>query len=408
MELETSYLIQIIKGMLHEEENTCELVFPEEFDFRKLFQIANHNGISNMAAFSISKNNNIPDEIRNLFEKQRFAIISQQVNCKKVMSELIEILEEANVKGIVLKGMILKDYYPNPFMRSMSDIDVYAEQEEIEKLGDLMARHGFSEGVIGRANHYEYIKYGVAKIEFHPELVALSSAYGRMVYSKKGYSTVSIARKMDLWSYTEPFEGNSYALKLKPEQHYLYVIMHMMNHFLTAGTGIRSVIDVWIMNKHFGDKWDRKVIDDSLEEFGLLKFERYAVALADKWFTLQDDLNINIHVDENVLISFEKYILNSGTYGNINNLTNRQLRFNANGFSKVSLLMRKVFPPYEHMRIAYSVVDKKPFLLPVMWIYRIFDVLVIRKTKPNSRVRAIINVNEDDAKAQQDLFSYLI
>lgn len=408
MEFETAYLIQIIKDILHEEDYACNMDFSEKFDFRKLFQIANQNSIANMAAFSITKNNNVPDEIRVLFEKQRYAIISQQVKCKKVIAELSEILREANVKGIVLKGMILKDCYPNPFMRAMSDIDVYAEQEEIEKLGNLMVQHGFNKGVIGRGNHYEYLKYNVVKIEFHPELVALSSAYGRMVYSKQGYSNVPIARKMDLWSYTESFDGNPFVLKLKPEQHYIYVIMHMMNHFLSAGTGIRSIIDVWIMNKYFGGKWDRKIINDSLEEFGLLKFERYAVALANRWFDFRDVLNIDIHVDEDILTAFEEYILTSGTYGNLNNLSSRQLSFNASGFSKFFLLMRNVFPSYGHMKNAYSIIAKKPVLLPAMWVYRIFDVLVNRKTQTKSRIHAILNVNVDSAKAQHDLFNHLI
>lgn len=53
---------------------------------------------------------------------------------------------------------------------------------------------------------------------------------------------------MNIWDYSIPINDHEYALQLIPEYHYLYVIMHMLNHFFTAGTGIRSIMDVWVMN----------------------------------------------------------------------------------------------------------------------------------------------------------------
>lgn len=408
MQLEQVCLIHIIKCILHEEENVYEMDFPDEIDFGRLYRIAKQHSVANMVAFSICKNTKVTKDVIALFEEQRVAILRQHVFLKRAILELYEIIQKAKVKGIILKGAVLRDYYPNPFMRSMSDIDVYMEKEDIEKIGDMMVKCGFNEGVIGRSNHYEYIKYGVAKIELHPELVALDSAYGKNVYSRLGYQNTSIAQKLKIWSHTESINGRQYAVKLEPEYHYVYIIMHMMNHFLTAGTGMRSVIDVWIFNMRYKDKWDCKIVDDLLKEFGLSRFEKYAVALANKWFSYSRELNVDSQIDERVLSIFEDYILTSGTYGNFNNSITSQLKYDTGISSKTALLFKNFFPSYAHMRSAYPIVAKNPILLPIMWGVRMFEILTKRKKLASVKINAIIDADAGRAKIQQDLFSKIM
>ena len=92
-----------------------------------------------------------------------------------------------------------------------------------------------------KRNHYEYTKYGVVKVEFHPELVALYRAYGRLVFNRIHPNAETVAKHMNIWEHTIPIDKHEYARQLIPEYNYLYVIMHMMNHFLAAGTGICSI-----------------------------------------------------------------------------------------------------------------------------------------------------------------------
>ena len=130
------------------------------------------SSVANLVAFGICKDESVPVKVRDAFDKERLKIIMQQTRQSAVLSDLKEILEERERKGVLLKGSIIKDLYPDPFMRSMSDIDVFMEEDDVKQLYDALIERGYSTGVQGIGNHYEYEK-NVAKVEFHPELVAL-------------------------------------------------------------------------------------------------------------------------------------------------------------------------------------------------------------------------------------------
>lgn len=405
---ETKEIIIIIKYLLNG-NSTSPKAGEQHIDYDKLYNIAKQNSVANTIASYIIKCDDVPEPIKAKFKQHYFAIIAQQVKCEQVIEEISGVLNENNLKGIILKGSILKELYPDSSMRSMSDIDVYMEEDDIESIHDIMINHGFQEGTIGRGNHYEYMKYQVAKIEFHPELVALDSAYGQMVYKR----SAPISEAMDLWNHVEQFRGSENLLQLTSEYHYVYVVMHMLNHFLTAGTGIRSVIDIWIMNRHYGDIWNRGRIDSLLEEFNVLKFERYARALACKWF---GDISNNIDreqcdrgvIDNSTLSAFEDYILSSGTYGTLDHSIASKIDSSAPERSKLRILVKSFFQPYGVMKNMYPVLKKMPILLPFMWIYRTVDIFKNRGAYAKYKMNAILKADNGRAEEQEKLFASVI
>lgn len=405
---EASLLIQILKSLLQGETFFPLEVISPEIDFEKLYRTAYRNGVANMAAFLITQCDGIPQEIKTKFEHQRLQIMMQQLKCEKAFSECCDILQEVGIRGIVLKGTILKQLYPNPFMRSMGDIDIFMEEEDIQNVDRMMVEAGFSTGKIGKGNHYEYLKYDVAKIEFHPELVALESSYGKNVFLKRNDSGMSIAQALDLWNHTEPLNGNEFARQLTPEYHYLYIIMHMMNHFLSAGTGIRSVMDVWVMNHHYAETKNRKRIEQLLEDFGLLTFEKYALALADRWFDLTGNSYLPDDVDMAILDSLEEYIVGSGTYGTTEQFTYRLMGYEAGTMSKFRYLAKRFFLPYRSMRLDYPILDKYPILLPIMWMRRGVELFRKRGKLTANKMKIAANADQKTMARQKALIETMI
>lgn len=361
-----------------------------------------------MAAFLINKIDNVPSEIKQKFEQQRMIIMMQQINSEKAFSEMCDILQGAEIRGLVLKGTILKTMYPDPLMRSMSDIDIYMEEASIQQISPLMIQAGFTTGTIGSGNHYEYLKYKAAKIEFHPELVALDSSYGERVYSQCNEPQTPIAQAMDIWDYSETFNGNEYVRQLTPEYHYLYIIMHMMNHFLTAGIGIRSVMDVWVMNQHYGKKWDRTELECLLDEYGLLTFERYVLSLAHSWFDLEGIPYLPTDTDQDLLDSLGGYIVGSGTYGTTAQSTYRLMGYKAGHANKIRYLASRLFLPYQTMKHQYPVLDGKPFLLPVMWARRGVEVFKKRGKSTTYKMKVVANVDQKAMERQKRLIEEMV
>ncbi len=407
---ETQILLRIIKDNLHNETQLKEYNNDNCINYNRLYDIANSNGIANLIADYICDWPSVPNDIKERFETQKLIVVKQQVLFKLVFKELTAILKENKIYSVVLKGYLLKDLYPKSNMRSMSDLDVFAKKEDIEKIFKLLEMKEYSFGKIDYGNHYEAYRYGTVKIEFHPELVALNSAYGDRVYSLCSDRDIPIADIMDVFANSSNIENNEFLRQLKPEYHYVYVIMHMMNHFLSGGTGIRSVVDVWIMNNHYSNTWNRKEIDELLNRFGLARFEEYTVRLADKWFSNSDFVfpdNQNSNSSQHFEM-FEKYILHSGTYGCVNNSVISRLNSEQVKGSKMKYLLISVFPPYSKMCDLYPGLKKNPFLLPIMWIKKWITIIRVRKVTAVTKISAICKLDDQMKREQQELFDAII
>ena len=208
---------------------------------------------------------------------------------------------------------------------------------------------------------------------------------------------------MDIWSHTLPVENNEYARQLMPEYHYLYIIMHMMNHFMAAGTGIRSIMDIWVMNNHYSDKWDRALIENLLKDYGLFTFEKYALALADKWFGLDGVSYLPNDIETDVLENYESYILESGTYGSTAHSITREIDSRTDAASKIKFLLARLFLPYDAIKKIYPVLEKYPLLLPLMWVRRAFEVIFLRGKSTKTKMKAVAKADNDSTEKQNEL-----
>ncbi len=410
MNKETKELILIIKNLLHmlPDKPTAATI-----DYAQFFQIAKRNSVANTVADVIEGRNDVPDHVKTAFQKQNAMIIVQQSLIEYQLRDLYEKLDSSKIKALFLKGALLRSLYPGNFLRSMSDVDVYAEESDMDEISQLMVSSGYEPGTLGYRNHYEYSISRYVKVEYHPELVALESEYGHVFHSLHPEAK-SIASYMDIWNHTIPIDDHKYAQQLIPEYHYLYVIMHMANHFLGGGTGIRSVMDVWVMNQHYHEEWNREEIEELLADYGLLTFERFALALADKWFEFDSVgyipkvLSEGNSLNPAELEQFEEYILNSGTYGDLNQSLARQMDYDTGKVSQVRFLFSRFFLPYKTMKKIYPVLEKAPVLLLLYWPYRVIEMFSKRGKAAKGKMKAVRMLDSDKAERQKALYEMVM
>ena len=92
---------------------------------------------------------------------------------------------------------------------------------------------------------------------------------------------------------------------------------------------------------------------------GLSDFEAFIHKTSDDWFCNTQPTGINL--------SEYDFILNSGTYGSLQNRVLNGIHNNG----RWEYLRKRVFLPYGEIRRAYPVLNKHPFLLPFIWIIRL-------------------------------------
>lgn len=101
-----------------------------------------------------------------------------------------------------------------------------------------------------------------------------------------------------------------------PEDFYLYILAHEYKHYSKGGTGLRSLLDVYVFLKAEDPDWAYVVAE--AERLGLVEFEKKNRSLALHLFA-GEELTAQ---DQDML----DYILGSGVYGNVSNSVNNSMR----------------------------------------------------------------------------------
>ncbi|MGL5352007.1 MAG: nucleotidyltransferase family protein, partial [Clostridium sp.] len=59
------------------------------------------------------------------------------------LSNIFRKFNEKNIPVIVLKGLVVRDFYPNPEQRSMCDADIFIHKEDLDKTKELLFELGY-------------------------------------------------------------------------------------------------------------------------------------------------------------------------------------------------------------------------------------------------------------------------
>ena len=183
----------------------------------------------------------------------------------------------------------------------------------------------------------------------------------------------------DAWQYAELVGGSRYAFSREFFVFHMYA--HMAYHFLSGGCGIRSLMDIRIMEHRMGA--DYKCAEKLLKKAGIDTFAREMSGIANRFFSERD-------ASDPIL----SYIWRGGVYGSKKNQLAVQ---KTRSGSAVSYLWKRIFPQYRVMIISYPVLKKIPILLPFCWLCRGWKTIVKGKSARLAKEAACVNrISEDD------------
>ena len=147
---------------------------------------------------------------------------------------------------------------------------------------------------------------------------------------------------------------------------------HEYKHFISGGTGVRSLVDTYIFLRRFSDTLDWAYIHAELKKLSITEFEKNNRELAVK-IMRREPLTEN----EEKLLHY--YIL-SGTYGTIEHHINNRMEHTADN-NKSKYLIHRLFPPLKHYEMWYPWAYKHKILLPAAWLFRLFRAATARRER---------------------------
>ena len=379
----TQIMMSLIKTSVCGINDTTISELSEE-DVKALYKLSKSHDLTHLLTSPIEKNKLISDEkILSAFQKQTFTAVYRYKGIEAELEALCNVLEDAKIRFIPLKGSVLRNYYPEPWMRTSCDIDVYVDNEQLEAaITALKDGLGYTEHE-RCAHDVSLFSEGGIHVELHFELIE---------DDRVNKATEILSR---VWDYTRAAEGYSYRYEMSDDMFYFYHIAHMMKHFEIGGCGVRSFLDIWVLN-HLVE-YDAEKRNDLLARGDLSEFARGALALSEVWF------GNGTHTD--LTLAMENYLIGAGAYGS---LTNRATVNYAKKGSRFKYFLSRIWIPYDSLKNVYPSLTNKRWLTFFYQIRRWCRVFSKKdRKKLSNEIKATSKNSADKTLKTENMFNEL-
>lgn len=285
---------------------------------------------------------------------------------------LFSCLEHEGIWYMPLKGSVIKSFYPSVGLRQMSDNDILFDKAYAERVRDIMLGMGYTCEVFDGETHDVYHKEPVCNFELHTAL--FGDSYNKEICEY--YLNVKDRLIRD--------EGRQYGYHFSSNDLYIYLLCHEYKHYSHGGTGLRSLLDTYVIWKKLGNELDEEYIRSECEKLGISDFEQKNRQLALSLFG-----GDGAEYDSKLL----EYFAFSGTYGNIQNVVKNSVSKNGGGKKgKRRYILDQLFLPMSTIKLYYPVFYRHKILLPGLFVYRILKAVTVKRKTTLIKLKTLNNI----------------
>ena len=267
------------------------------------------------------------------------------------IDEIANEFEKAEIAYIPLKGSVIRDLYPQPWMRTSNDIDILIHAEDIEKAVQVLESNT-SFKLLKRARHDVHFVNEYVHLELH--------------------FSFDYAVKQINCALSTPWEHvisvpDSFKYSFTPEYNMFYIVSHTAKHFIqNGGVGIRPILDIYLIKKH--TDIDENKLKLLCKDAGVLGFYDQCCKLINVWF------NGDFH--DEISQSFEDIVFFGGVFGS----KHLKIVSNKRKDSGKKYIGRRIFKTSEEIKAYYPQCRKHPILVPYYQVVRWKRILISKKT----------------------------
>ena len=350
-----------------------------------LFNLSKKHDIAHIVGYALHKNNLIDktDTAYGKFVYQENLAIYRYENINHELHAICDLLEKEQVSHIPLKGSVIRSLYPEPWMRTSCDIDILIHENDIdralnvleEQLGcSIEKRSSYDISIFTATNVHLELHYNLAIEEQNEEIKKVLS---------------------EVWETSALMDGYLYKREMCDEMYYYYHLAHMSKHFAGHGCGIRSFIDVWLLDNVLKADMQKRL--ELARRGGLENFMLGVQAVSKVWLEKAPHSDITQEI--------ENFILQSGIYGNEENWV---ISAQKEKGGKFRYALSRIFLSYEVLKTHYPILVKHKWLYPFCQIRRWFKLLFCGGVHRSvNELKSISALSEDKIKKREKMMSDL-
>ncbi len=248
----------------------------------------------------------LPSEIyMKSFELAR-RVAANNLRIEFAQNELVQVLEQAQIPYVILKGETAAVEYPDPESRLLGDVDFLVPMEKTEEVKEKMTalgyRHRWEPG-----DYHQVLEKPNISLEMHMEVAGMPE--GRHHAAMEEFFA-------DIYEKSRVLDRGMGAFSAPGKAHQgMTLLLHMQHHVLARGMGLRHIMD-WgcFVSATAEDAFWQEELIPMLKKVGLFRFASVTTKMASVYLgTACPDWVQG--VSEELCHDFMKDIMNGGNFG---------------------------------------------------------------------------------------------
>ena len=321
-------------------------------DLTHICRLAKRHDLAHLVSGFVYRHRVEVDEaLTGLLQSAEYTAIYRHEQMKHAYLQICGAFEGAQIPYIPLKGSVIRGFYPDETMRTSCDIDILVQDADLERAIKALVDVGYT---CGEKHYHDVSLYSPGKVhlELHFNIQEFTDSLDVIL--------------KDAWKYASPTEGYRYDFSKEFFVYYIYA--HMAYHFVGGGCGLRTLMDIWVMEHRAGLPYTSA--EQLLKKAGIYKFAEQMSRCANICFGGGEE--------DEFFDGVMSYICYGGTYGN---MANKLAAYKSKDKGSFAYLMERIFLPYRGMTVLFPILKKHPYLLPFCWVARWVRALFKGKTR---------------------------
>lgn len=364
MNLAQKQIVEFIKSAINGAK--VNISINEQIDWQEVISLSREHKVEALVYSVISNEMKeaIPDELLDLWKKEVFMSGVTQQHHMKEMENVLKEFNKEDIDVLVLKGLVIRDLYPNATLRTMSDADIVVKESDLDKSIEILTKIGYTE-YKKTPNDFMFIKRGCLPIELHWDLA-----------DDHFFKQINKFEE-DMWPNILPVKiGEAHANEMGLEDLAIFQCIHMAKHIVYRGFGIRHLIDFALLVNKRGCEINWINFLDRCKKYGIYKFVLQVMLVCNELFsmTIPNEIGFVVSEDKSYLDEFIRDVFESGVHGKQDFVSSVASEFaytadkdGGKNESSLKRYMRFLFPKVENMSDRYNYAKKYKVFYPVAW-----------------------------------------
>lgn len=333
----------------------------KEVDWKAVFDECRAQSVVSLA-FSALPKSEVPQTVYEQWKAVVNGSLAVNSKISYAHTMLNELLKQAGIPYVILKGCASAEYYDDPLLRTMGDVDFYVPSDCFDKADKLLVKNGFKFNEIDHEYEKAYTKDDVV-FELHN---TVNGVPGGKVGAEIRHYFDDIFEKatlkhFDLVEYYSP----------SPFHHGLVMLLHVARHMVTGGIGLRHFCD-WAV---FVDKVNNDfstMFEDKLKRVGLWRFAQIMTQFCTEFLGLKPQAWAG-EVDKQLLLDLKDDVFAGGNFGHKDLSRADEAKFitsrKKGTVNNDSAIKQAILSANEIVRKHWKFADKVPIVYPAGWAF---------------------------------------